>query len=216
MDLNKFLPTPQMDKRVIFGLIGAVLATIALLLWCHKNVACGGKCKSKESAPLPPPRIGPAADLTPRGYTFQNTGGAFQIQMVEKSTALPETPTLTLYIDNQGQATVSSAMTTYKPRIRRHNARYNKNVSTGNETRIPVDLPATFWCTYSIEDGLQLGSGATPTPLSTLTIADTYVPLGSFSMQIQGAGISGMKPIPVESAAKRREPWRYRLKKPYE
>ena len=201
-----------MDQKVFFGLIGAVIVTALLLLWCHKNVACGGKCKSEVAAP----RIGPAADLTPRGYAFQNTGGAFQIQMVEKSTALPETPTLTLYIDNQGQATVSSAMTTYKPRIRRHEARYNKNPRTGNETRVPVDLPATFWCTYSTEEGLQLGTGAEPSPLSTLIIADTYVPLGSFSMQIKGSGVTGMRPIPKETKALQNQPCRYQLKKPYE
>lgn len=206
-----------LDTKILLGLLGAVIVTALLIYWCHKNMACGGKrADSGPEGSSAVPRIGPAADITPRGYAFQNTGGAFQIQLIEKSTKFPETPTLTLYIDNKGQATISSAMTTYNPRIRRHEARYNKNPATGNETGVPVDVPGTFWCTYDIKEGLYLGSGAVPSPLSTLIIADTYVPLGSFSMRIQGSGITGMQPIPEESQAEQNKTCRYRLKKPFE
>lgn len=202
-----------MDQKVVYGVLGGLIVTAFLIWWCHKNMACGKCKKSKTEEVKPYSLMGPTAAKPPRGYMFQNTGGPFKIMMVEKSGAFPQTPTLTLYVDAKGQATVSSAMTIYKPRIRRHEARYNINPRTGNETAVPVGEPNTYWCTYDTKEGLVLGLGENPTPLSTLVVADTYVPLGTFSMQVQGSGVAGMQAIPEES---QRGACQYRLKKPSE
>ena len=202
-----------MDQKILLGLIGAIVITVLLILWCHNNIACKDGEKEEE---VPVSRIGPEARLPPRGYVFQNAGGPFKIVLNEKSDKFPQTPSLTLYVDNKGEAIVSSAMTIYKPRIRRHNARYNKNPKTGDETVVPVGSPNTYWATYNAKEGLQLGLGDIPTPYSTLVIGADYVPLGVFSMEIEGNGITGMQAIPEEPPNKQRLACKYRLKKPYE
>lgn len=196
-----------LDKKVILGAIAALIVTVVLIAWCHNNMACGSCKKKTTSAPPPSQDSG--------GYQFQNTGGAFKIMMVQKNTAaFPQTPALTLFVDATGQATASSAMTIYQPQVRRHHVRYAINPATGDENRVPVGTPNTYWCTYDTDNGLVLGLGTTPSPESTLLTADTYVPLGVFSMQVQGPGISGMQAIP--QAAPRAGACRWKLKKPYD
>ena len=202
----------MIDPQILLGLMGAVIVTILLILWCHNNMACG-ECKDEEESKVPVSR-GARLPPTAAGYVFQNTGGPFKIVLNEKSEKFPQTPSLTLYVNNKGEAIVSSAMTIYKPRIRRHNVRYNKNPTTGDETAVPVSSPNTYWATYNAKEGLQLGLGDTPTPYSTLVIGADYVPLGVFSMEIQGNGITGMQAIPELPPNK--QACTYRLKKPYE
>lgn len=190
--------------KVLLGLGGAILLTVLAICWWQ---ACQEKPRTKVLEEVPP------APLAPTGYTFQNSQGSFAVRLLETSVHFPQTPTLTLFVDEQGQATVSSAKTIYKPRIRRHHARYNIDTESGDQTTVPVTTPHTFWVTYSESDGLHLGLGTTPTPLSTLVVADTYVPLGAFRVEVSGSGVSNLTPFSLPSPG---GACRWRLKKPWE
>lgn len=196
-----------MASDTVLALAGAAVVTGIMVALCHYRMQCGqcGETKVDNGTTVTPVRRD-AGDTF--AYRFNNAGGAFRVVLRERSGAFPQTPALTLFVDASGQATVSSAKTIYKPRIRRHHARYAQDVP------VPVGVPHTFWLTYDVHDGLQLGLGTSPGAESTLLVADTYMPLGSFSCEVQGPGVEALTPITPPT---RGSPvCRYRLRKPYE